>query len=681
MKDIQTPFCTLPDAIQHYAKTKPSHKVLRFFADGENNPDTLTYFELDQQCRAIAHELKAYEGKTAVLLYQPGLDFLLGFFSCLYAGVIAVPAYPPRKNHNLDRLLSVLNDCQPTIILSTTQQIALSRPLCSEHMTDTHKHLSWLATDDISPQLAASFVMPDIHESLAFLQYTSGSTGEPKGVMVSHKNIVANINMAQSAYQIPQDTHCVSWLPLFHDMGLIGAVMMPVYWGAGAILMPPNAFLQNPLRFLKLIDCYGKQFPIGATQPNFAYQLLVDQVADEDIEGLDLSPWCFAMTGAEPIRAETLDAFTEKYRPLGFDAKVLRPAYGMAECTLLSTCNDKDTLIEAYFDKNALTNNQLTFSTIYAQRFISAGRNIPPQTLRIVDPTTFETLEDGQIGEIWLNGPHIARGYWQKTSQTQEIFEAFTTDDEGPFLRTGDLAGMIEGELFIAGRLKDLVIIRGKNHHPQDIELTAAKACPSLVKDSIAAITVSVDHHEHLVIVAEIQRSARRDFPIDKAGREIQKAIAKIHGIETKAIEFIRFASLPKTSSGKIQRFLVKQQYLANTLKSAKRWENPRPTKQLQFHSTHPFESLSIKELRIELVSFFATNIAHDCTATTPLNSLGLDSIQWLTLASEIESWCGKTLDVSIIWQLDNIDDLALYLLTLKSPSNTNESAEIEGFL
>lgn len=680
MQDIHAQFPSLAHALTHFAKTQPSNIAIRFFADGEIASHAVSYYELDQACRAIAHELTPYEGKTAVLIYQPGVDFLFSFFSCLYAGVIAVPAYPPRKNHNLDRLINIINDCQPSVILSTTQQRALSEPLCEAALPDTHLH--WLDTDSISPQLAAGFTMPDLTNGLAFLQYTSGSTGEPKGVMVSHKNLITNFDMAKTAYQIPTDAHCVSWLPLYHDMGLIGAVMMPLYWGAGTLLMPPNAFLQKPLRFLQLVHKYGQYTPIGATQPNFAYQLLIDQVDEGDLEGLDLSNWCFAMTGAEPIRADTLTAFAEKYSPTGFNKQVFRPAFGMAECTLLSTCSEPGTYTEKTLDAAAFADNHLVESTATsALTLVSAGKNIPPQKLRIVDPQTLATLDEGKVGEIWLKGAHIARGYWQNPEATEATFNAFTAEDKGPYMRTGDLGSLLDGEIFIAGRLKDLIIIRGKNHYPQDIELTVASACSDTVSGSIAALQHPDFPGEKLLIIAELQRSARKGFDADCAGLAIQQAITQAHGIDTAAVVFIRFASLPKTSSGKIQHYLALKQFKENSLKKQTLWLSGHTTFNVNFSPNCSFNELSDAELTKLFTDFFESTFNTPCQSVTRLDSFGLDSMQWLTLIQQVENWSRLSLDASNVFQMETIAQLSHYLLSVASQTKEDSPSEIEGAL
>lgn len=678
-----TAFNTLPDALMHHADSQPEKLALRYFADGEVLDRALNYRDLDKQCRAIAAELTPFKGERAILIYQPGVEFLLSFFACLYAGVIAVPAYPPKRNHHTDRLVSILDDCSPKVILTTDQQISQSRTLCEDYFSKEQNALPWVATDLVSHDKSENFVAVDLSDQLAFLQYTSGSTGNPKGVMVSHANLVTNFTMAESVYELPDNTHCVSWLPLFHDMGLIGAVMMPLFWGTGAILMPPNSFLQKPRRLLNLINEFAKEFPIGVTQPNFAYQLLVDQIPDDVLADFDFKNWVFAMSGAEFIQADTLSAFIHKFAVSGFDPKAIRPAYGMAECTLLSTCNRYGRYQVKAFGKNALASGKLSESsqTAMNQTFVGVGESIAPQTLRIVDPLSMDVKPEGEIGEIWLKGDHIAGGYWNKPEESREAFDAKTTCGQGPFLRTGDLAALVDDELYMVGRMKDILIIRGKNHYPQDIELTASKACAQLVRDSIAAFTVQSAQGESLVIVAEIARSARKNFNAELAGVTLMEAISEAHGIRLQSARFIRFASMPKTSSGKIQHFLVKQQYLNDGLTLQGEWDNLQVQKLSPFAPAQTYSDMSADQLLEALVHYFQKNYAVELTAQSRLESLGLDSVQWLGLFAELESWSKKTLDATKIWQLETLDQLVDYLLLLKEQSTDNQREEVEGFL
>ena len=679
----------LVEVLRLWAETKPDAEALRFYPQGEGEYIRRTFAELDQRCRAIASKLTPYRSQRAILLFNSGIEFLEAFFACFYAGVVAVPAYPPRRNHNLNRLVALVDDCQPSVFLSASNVMELAKPLCEEAFSAETNALPWLNTDTISNSEADNYqdYSPE-PDALAFLQYTSGSTGKPKGVMVTHGNIMANVRMATKAFALPSHTYSVSWLPLFHDMGLIGSVMMPLYWGGGAILMPPPAFLQKPLRWLQLISEFGKQFPIASPAPNFSYQLCVDGISDEELAGLDLDNWIFALSAAEPIRANTVEAFRDKFAAAGFNEKALLPSYGMAECTLLSTIRQRNDLLIKTVSHTELTTGNLIEDSKGTLRQVSSGKTCEPQQIRIVDPQTLHTLADNQIGEIWLAGKHIATGYWQQQELSDATFNAFTAEGDGPFLRTGDLGALDNGELYVTGRLKDLLIIRGRNHYPQDIEYTAGNASADLNLDNTAAFTVDMDGEEKLVIVQEALRSARKNFDTDTNARLVRNAIAREHGIETHAIAFIRFASIPKTSSGKIQRLACKQLFLHNELNLIGLWQasgtavEDRP--QLPQKALSDCSQQEVENWIIHWLAHKAQMPASEIPADAGLDSLGLDSVDLVQLSAELEHWLQQPLDTTLVWELPHIRALAGHLLQKAqqpvAPA-TSGNDEIEGFL
>lgn len=490
---------TLVDVIHYWASERPTQEALRFYPQGEGEYISLTFAELHARCQIIASHLAPYHGKPALLLFNSGLNFLEALFACFYAGVIAVPAYPPRKNHHITRLSALIDDCQPAIVLSESAISTQSKHLFAQANNTQITQLPWLDAD-LTTQKTNTLFHPANENDLAFLQYTSGSTGKPKGVMLSHKNLMSNIRMAQKAFNLPSNARCVSWLPLFHDMGLIGSVMAPLYWGAGSVLMPPAAFLQKPLRWLKLLSEFGQYSPVGCTAPNFSYQLCVDSISDEQAAELDLSAWIFALSGAEPVRAQTLDAFAEKFAVSGFTKNAFVPAYGMAECSVLSTCRQNTPIRYITVDSHALAENNIMLSADSNLTLVSCGQSCAPQILKIVQSDTLVELAEGQVGEIWLQGEHIGQGYWQQAPRSQATFHAYTAANEGPFLRTGDLGCLIDGELFVTGRIKDLLIIRGKNYYPQDIEYTAMHAFTGLQLEHTAAFTIEQDGEENLFL-------------------------------------------------------------------------------------------------------------------------------------------------------------------------------------
>ncbi|MEM8780878.1 MAG: fatty acyl-AMP ligase, partial [Cyanobacteria bacterium P01_G01_bin.49] len=472
---------SLVSLLRERTSYQTSHTVYTFLDKGEAEKCSLTYGQLDKKARELGSILYnlGLQGKRALLMYSPGLDFIVAFFGCLYAGVIAVPVYPPKRNQSLDRLQTIIKDCQATEVLTTsTIKGKLEESLVNYPELSS---LKWLATDNLPKRISdKNFNLPDINqEDLAFLQYTSGSTGNPKGVMVTHGNLLHNERMIQQAFGHTDQTIFVGWLPLFHDMGLIGNILQPLYLGIPCILMSPVDFLQRPYRWLKAISDYGATTSGG---PNFAYDLCVRKVTPEQLETLDLSSWKVAFNGAEPVRAQTLNAFAQKFAPCGFRPDAFYPCYGMAEATLFITGGLQSQVPkQKTIDEKALADNRIvevSSQQAQSQTLVSCGKAWLEQTLKIVDPNTLTECQPNQVGEIWLSGGSVAQGYWQQPQKTQETFEAYLANtQEGPFLRTGDLGFVAEdGELFVTGRLKDVMIIRGRNHYPQDIELTVEQS-------------------------------------------------------------------------------------------------------------------------------------------------------------------------------------------------------------
>jgi acyl-CoA synthetase (AMP-forming)/AMP-acid ligase II/acyl carrier protein len=678
---------SLVDILRYWTAEKPNAEVFRFYPQGEGEYTLHTFSEFDSRCRAIASHLQVYRGQRALLLFNSGMEFLEAFFACFYAGVTAVPAYPPRKNHNLGRLQALVADCEPGIILSADTVMAMAKPICEEAFSAEANALPWLITNTINSNDAARY--SDYYPAgpeIAFLQYTSGSTGKPKGVMVSHSNLMTNIRMAEKAFALPPLARCVSWLPLFHDMGLIGAVMTPIYWGSGSILMPPAAFLQKPLRWLKLIDELGKHTPIGSLNPNFCYQLCVDTISDEEARKLDLSPWIFALNAAEPVRSSTVEAFFDKFGPAGFTREALSPSFGMAECTVLATCRQKgDELVTKRVSGHKIAENLFVEKADGSMVFVSSGTNCEPQTLRIVNPETLEILPENQIGEIWLGGAHIAQGYWGLPELTEDTFKAYTRDGQGPFMRTGDLGTLSEKQLFVTGRLKDLLIIRGRNHYPQDIEFTASNADTRLHLDNAAAFTVDIDNQEKLVIVQEVERTAMKNFDAASAAQNMRNTIAREHGIEIHAIAFIRFASIPKTTSGKIQRRACKQLFLDNQLNLISLWQAPQHTNKLPAKPVKTHDVISQNELEQWIVQWLAAkaNVTpQEVPVDAAIDGLGLDSVDLVQLTGELSSWIKQPIDNVLIWEQPHIRALAEAILQLAKAAPAAESAEeIDGFI
>lgn len=551
------------------ARTDPERRAYTFLANGETEAERLTYAELDQQAQRIAALLQQRQtyGQPVLLLYQPGLEYLAAFFGCLYAGAIAVPAYPPRLNHNLERLEAIVADAQPVLALSS--QTLITAALSKQFATFLHLgQLPIETTDTLPEELAGLWREPALDaETLAFLQYSSGSTGKPKGIMVSHRNLLYNHRMLQTALQHPEHVPFVSWLPLFHDMGLIGKALQAIYCGAPCILMSPFAFLQKPLRWLQAISHYQA---CSSYAPNFAYDLCVQQITPEQCETLDLSHWRNAGNAAEPIRSETLERFARTFAPYGFRREAFFPGYGLAEATLIVTTGDsgRPTPVQTV-QSDELEQQRVVPSsgaTPRARNIVGCGHTWLEQKIVIVNPETRLVCPPTQVGEIWVAGPSIAHGYWKNPQATQEVFQARLADtEEGPFLRTGDLGFLAQGELFVTGRLKDLIIAYGRNFYPQDIELVAEQSHPALRLNSNAVFALDVAGEERVILVQEIERQYRHQDP-GEIFAAVRQAVLEQHELHLHGIVLLKPGSIPKTSSGKIQRRACREALLTHKL-------------------------------------------------------------------------------------------------------------------
>ncbi|MGA2067036.1 MAG: aminotransferase class I/II-fold pyridoxal phosphate-dependent enzyme [Thermoguttaceae bacterium] len=569
---------TLVELVRHRARCQAKDVAFTYLVDGENEQVHLTYEELDRQARAIGAwlESRGLGGERALLLYPAGLEFIAGFFGCLYAGVVAVPVYPPRRNRSLMRIQAIADDAQAKVALTTDAVLARVEGLIDE--TPHLKQLTWLDTCHVPAGMDQQWQMPDVHgETLAFLQYTSGSTGTPKGVVLSHANLAHNSALIAYAFEHTRSGTGVFWLPSYHDMGLIGGILQPLYVGRPNVLMSPITFLQKPLRWLSAISRFGGTTSGG---PNFAYDLCVRKITPEQRKTLDLSTWKVAFNGAEPVRAETLDRFLEAFGPCGFRREAFYPCFGLAEATLIVSGGQVfRPPIVRQFDAAALSADmvvEVPEGRAGARALVGCGETLPDQTIVIADPETRSTCPPGRIGEIWVCGPSIAQGYWQQPEASEAVFRATLADTgAGPFLRTGDLGFMLDGELFVTGRLKDLIIVRGVNFYPQDIEWTAERSFARLRPDCGAAFTIEQDGRERLVLVFEIERHKQGRF--DHVFQAMLRAVARDHDLSVDVIVLVRAGSIPKTSSGKIQRHACRRGYLEGSLQVVARWEADGP--------------------------------------------------------------------------------------------------------
>ena len=562
--DVVGEIPTLVEVLRWRALHEPSRRALIFLQDGEKEEAHFTYRELDARARSIAAQLQSLgmAGERALLLFPSGLEFIAAFMGCLYAGAVAVPANPPRGNRNLHRLRGIMDDAQAKLALTTAAMLARLDPLLGEAGLDV---IPWMATGDMQAP-AGSWQDPVVgRDTVALLQYTSGSISRPKGVMVSHGNLLSNARMIRQAFGQSRQTTIVSWLPLFHDMGLIGNVLQGIYLGAECVLMPPEMFLMKPVRWLQAISRYGARNSGG---PNFAYELCAQRVTAEQRASLDLSAWELAFIGAEPVRAGTLERFAEAFAPCGFRAEAFYPCYGLAEATLFVSGGCKGTgFTSRQFSTRAMERHKVVeVNSGEARTLVSCGRNWQELQVAIVDPDTTTRCAMDRVGEIWISAPSVAQGYWNLPEETERTFRArLPNGNEETYLRTGDLGFFHEDRLFIAGRLKDLIIVAGRNHHPADIEQTAAASHPAVQTDGCAAFSVEEGGEERLVIVAECSRT-QRSADHSAVVQAIRQAVAEQHDLGVLAVVFLKPSGIPRTSSGKIRRQACRELFLAGTL-------------------------------------------------------------------------------------------------------------------
>jgi 8-amino-7-oxononanoate synthase len=679
----------LVELLRHRAGCQAQDIAYTILLDGENERFDLTYEELDRQARAVAAWLQFLDlvGERALLLYPPGAEFIAAFFGCLYAGVAAVPVYPPRRNRSLARIQAIADDAEAKVALTTDVVLSRVEPLIDE--TPHLKQLTWLATCHVPEGIERGWQAPDIHgDTLAFLQYTSGSTGTPKGVMLNHANLVHNSALIAHAFEHTRTVSGVFWLPSYHDMGLIGGILQPMYVGRPNVLMSPMSFLQKPYRWLSAISRFRGTTAGG---PNFAYDLCVEKITPEQCKTLDLSSWKVAFNGAEPVRAETLEAFAEAFEPCGFRREAFYPCYGLAEATLIVSGGYAcEPAVIRTFDAEALTAGEVVDAEPGAEgvrALVGCGQNLPDQKIAIADPDTLTRCPPGHIGEIWVSGPSVAQGYWRQNEATEATFRAYLKDTgEGPFLRTGDLGFLQDGELFVTGRIKDLLIVHGVNHYPQDIEFTVQQSHPRLRRDCGAAFTVEVGGKQELVIVQEIEHHRHGDY--QAVFSAICRRVAAEHDLYPHAILLLKVGSIPKTSSGKIQRHACCQGCLDGTLNVVGRWsaadaraaaaaeasraaaetaeEEPLPaaiagsrTAPSSRNGQRPAVNQQTLDCVIEEIRRIAKERADGLTLDSPIIETGMDSLERMEIVASLEERFGGRFPEEILPDLETARQLA----------------------
>lgn len=685
------------------AESTPGREAFTFLVDGESQQIRWDYRTLDARARAIAVRLAeaCRAGDRAVLLYPPGAEFVAAFLGCLYAGVIAVPAYPPRSAEHeraLPRLRGILADAQPSAVLTATAKLLDTVRECVNAAGGNPQ--ACIDTESLPDTLGDAWRGPsDITaDTVAFLQYTSGSTAVPKGVVLTHGNLLHNSATIRDAFGHTENSRGVIWLPPYHDMGLIGGILQPIFAGFPVTLMPPAAMLQKPLRWLKAVSDWRATTSGG---PDFAYDLCLRSIKPADRETLDLSHWDLAFTGAEPVRKATLDRFAEAFAPCGFRREAFYPCYGLAEATLLVTGGGKLGGIHSrHVDADALRENRVVAASAPSaeartpdesaagessmRELVGCGIGRGGTEVRIVNPQSRIACAAAAVGEIWVRGPGVARGYWQRSGETAETFDA-TIDgaDARPWLRTGDLGFVADaGGLYVTGRIKDLVIIRGRNHYPHDLEHAAGSCHPALRVGGGAAFSVEPDGQpERLVVMHEIERTQRDTDPNAVFGA-VREAIARGHELQTHAIVLLKPGRLPRTSSGKVRRHACREAFVSGTdLGELARWVASAAAETAADESANDSESLAASErpdasaadlerwLQGKLAAALELS-ASEIDPAEPFARYGLDSASAVALAGEIASEMSLDLEATLFWDYPSVRALAGFLASPRGPEN-----------
>ncbi|MDB4676712.1 aminotransferase class I/II-fold pyridoxal phosphate-dependent enzyme [bacterium] len=693
------PRTNFTDVLQHWANLRPDQPAF-IFTDLESVEEQVTNAELWREVRALAGALqdqcRIRAGDRVLLLYPPGIEFVIGFFACHAAGAIAVPAYPPRRNRKASRIRSIVVDSDARWALSTQAVVDL---LKGDRPHDDLIGVQLLGTDNPGMRDLDKWRPPKLQDSsLAVLQYTSGSTGSPKGVMLNHANLIANSELIREAFQPASNTVGMTWLPTYHDMGLVGGVLMPLYMGRTNVQTSPMTFLQRPLRWLQAITRYGVTVSGG---PNFAYQLCVDKIHDDELSGIDLSSWAIAFNGAEPIRSSTLEAFCERFEPYGFNRGALLPCYGMAETTLIVTGGPSETRpVLSTFDGGGLEQKivrPVGADHANARKLVGCGAILTDEKVTIVDPESLQVLPGGTIGEIWVQSPSVGVGYYQRKEATERTFGAYTDEGEGPFLRTGDLGFLHEGQLYVSGRLKDMIIVRGVNRYPQDIEETVEQASDVVQAGSVAAFAMDYEGREQLVVVAETVRI--RDIDWDANLQAIRRAVTEEHDLPPDAIYLVRNSSVPKTSSGKIQRHACLHAVRDGDLKIIAKWvrweeaegggfamgAQPMMKAAAAATASEEIGEADVNPAIVEAIEHHVRRIAGERASQLDLSTnivldLGLDSLERLEIARMLERTFGGRFPEQVLDEIETIGQTAVAVERyLPSGAGSRAEAMLEG--
>ncbi len=664
---------TFVDLAQERAGTAPDRLAYAYLPDSEQDAVQLTYAELDRRVRALAAVLieRGAWRERVVILLPPGLDYVVAFYATLAAGAVAVPAYPAHSGRLNRALDAIIADSRPTIAI-VRSAVAGTGPV--------GPGITTVAMDEVDPARAGDWRRPRIRrDHLALLQYTSGSTASPRGAMMTHDLLLTSSAATERVMGNSPGDVAVSWLPPYHDMGLFGSILQPMYVGFPVTMMAPLSFLQRPMRWLEAISRLGATASGG---PNFAYDLAVDSTRPEEREGLDLAAWRIAMNGAEPIRADTLDRFADAFAPAGFRRSAFTPAYGLAEALLVSAGIPATFPPVLHLDAGQLAVGRVEpvepaeSSAPGVRALVGNGPLVPGVTVAIVDPATARPADDGRVGEIWVTGDTRISGYWRRPADSRRVLHATLPGDDRPYVRTGDLGFVSDGELYVTGRTKEMLIIRGRNYYPVDLEQSVEESHPDIRRGGVAAVSVrAANGEEQLAIVAELRRRSKADPAQILA--EIRSAIAGEHELRPARIVLVQEGRLPRTTSGKTQRLLIADQIDTGELKAIADWQaaGTLPSGSFEAESVEatpaaapqPLPGVHRSAAAIEawLVAHLAERLnlsVSDLDREAPFASFGLGSVEATALAGELATWLERPLSPTLTWEYPTIERLAQYL-------------------
>ncbi|GAB2509175.1 AMP-binding protein [Nocardia heshunensis] len=657
-----------------------------FLDDEGRESDTLTYQELDRRARVLAHQLSCTvsPGDRALLLHPPGLDYVISFYACLYAGVIGIPLFPPQRSR-LEHIEEVARDSRSSIVVSTAEALSGMSGFPAESYTATLPRIA----SDASSELRDTFsVFTPSTSDIAYLQYTSGSTSTPKGVIITHRMMLQQCAELVDTWGVDTDSTVVSWLPHFHDFGQVSGVLMPVYVGISAVLMAPSTFVKEPFRWLSAVSTYRGTH---SGSPNFAFDLCVEKTTPTQRAELELSSWRLISNGAEPVRKPTLDRFQETFVPFGLRTTALTPGYGLAEATLkVASGTPHAPFVSTRFDNESLSRRKVVPGGMSAStELVGCGAGVLPTEIAIVTPESGERVAEGEVGEIWVSGPIVAPGYWDRPEDSEPVFRARITGaaDDRTYLRTGDLGFVHEGELYICGRIKNLMIVNGVNYYLEDVEATVVNCDESLRAGAVLAFSVDRDGQERLVVAAE-PRDTDRDP--EQLVATVHDAIVRQHGIAPSAIVLIEPGSVPRTTSGKLRRQRCQSDFLAGALREVYRWEATvsLETSDLETSTATSESAAAMPSMRALVQQGLLAATVEWLTKqlqggpvdlTRSLAELGLASLDQMTLHEHLETWSGKRFPPEYLWDAASVtamtDSIAGYLTATAQPAPAADPA------